>query len=538
MTDINNNEIQILDCTLRDGGYYNNWDFDKKLVYKYLKQIIKSNIKNVEIGFRFFDQKYFLGPLAYSTDIYLKKLNIPKRINVCVMVNSSDLINGNKKLTDLFVKKNLSRVDTIRFATHFREIENLVPFLKEAKKLKYKIIVNLMQANDRSENEIKYAIDKLKKINCVSVLYFADSLGKMKPENISNLFKLVKKYWKNDLGVHTHDNKGLALLNCMEAIKNGVKWIDTTVQGMGRGAGNIQTEIFLAEIETNKKTKYKLEPIYKLSEGPFLELKKKYNWGKSLNYFIAADNNIHPTYIQTLENDQRYSSDKILEILNYLKKIDAKSYNKNKLEHFLSSKNVNFKGKWNAKNWCKNRDVLLIGPGKSTEKFKYDIQEIIKSKKFLAVSININNSISEKFISYYIASNENRIMVDMHKYSKIKKPIIMPYKRVTNLVEKINSKYIKDYGLKIDENKIIINKNYCSLPNSLVFGYAISACVIGSAKNIYLVGFDGHETENSVQEEMLNLIKLFKSKIKKLNLTSLTPTTYPISKSSIYARNI
>ena len=54
-------------------------------------------------------------------------------------------------------------------------------------------------------------------------------------------------------------------------------------------------------------------------------------------------------------------------------------------------------------------------------------------------------------------------MVDMHKYSKIKKPIIMPYKRVTNLVEKINSKYIKDYGLKIDENKIIINKNYCSL---------------------------------------------------------------------------
>ena len=112
-----------------------------------------------------------------------------------------------------------------------------------------------------------------------------------------------------------------------------------------------------------------------------------------------------------------------------MKKIDAKSYNKNKLERFLSSKNVNFKGKWNAKNWCKNRDVLLIGPGKS-EKFKYDIQEIIKSKKFLAVSININNSISEKFISYYIASNENRIMVDMHKYSKIKKPIIMPYKEL------------------------------------------------------------------------------------------------------------
>lgn len=529
--------LEILDCTLRDGGYYNDWDFDKKLVQNYLKQVIKSNIKNIEIGFRFFDQNYFLGPLAYSTDQYLKKLKIPKKINLCVMINVSDIINRKKKINELFINKKFSRVDTIRFATHFREINELGPILKEAKKLGYKTIVNLMQANDRSENEIKDAITKLNSYKCISVLYFADSLGKMSPGDVSKLFKIVKKYWKNDLGIHTHNNKGLALSNCIEAIKNDVRWIDSTIQGMGRGAGNIQTEIFLAEINSIKGSKFKLDPIYELSEGPFLELKKKYNWGMSLNYFIAADNNIHPTYIQTLENDPRYNRDKILESINYLKKIDSKSFNENKLKYFLNSKKINFKGKWNANNWCKNKKVLLIGSGDSIKKYKKDIQEMIKSNKFLALSLNINNSIDEKYISHYIASNENRIMVDMHKYSKIKKPIIMPLGRVSNLIKKFNSKYIRDFGLKISENKFTINSNFCCLPNSLVFGYALAICAAGNAQKIYMVGFDGHGSNNSTNEEMLNLIKLFKNKNTKSNLISLTPTTYPISKSSIYAKN-
>ena len=149
-----------------------------------------------------------------------------------------------------------------------------------------------------------------------------------------------------------------------------------------------------------------------------------------------------------------------------------------------------------------------------------------------------NNSINEKYISYYIASNENRIMVDINKYSKIKKPIIMPYGRVKKFFKDFKSKNIKDFGLQINENKITLHNNYCSLPNSLVFGYAIASCIVGQAKNIYLVGFDGHDMEHSTQEEMLNMIRIFKGKFSKLNLISLTPTIYPITKSSIYAKNL
>ena len=531
--------INLLDCTFRDGGYYNNWDFDDLLIKKYLAEIGKSNIKNIEIGFRFFDQPYFLGSLAYTTDEFLKRLKIPKKINVCVMVNSGDLINKkNKKINELFCSKKKSRVNTVRFATHFREVKLIIPFLKEVNKLGYNVVVNLMQSNDRSEKEIRDAIECIEKVNCVSIIYFADSLGKMTPTEISVLVQIAKKYWKKDLGIHTHDNKGLALSNTIEAIKNGIKWVDSTILGMGRGAGNVQTEMLLAEFETLKNKKYKLEPVYRLSEGPFAELKKKYSWGKSLSYYLAAKNNIHPTYIQTLENDARYSKKNIYEVINYLKKIDARSYNQEKLKYFINRNKHNFKGKWNANNWCRNKNVILIGPGQNVKKYKSDIENTIKLKKWIAVSVNINESINKKLISYYIASNENRIMVDINKYSKLKKPIIMPYNRVKNFFKNFKSKYIKDYGLKIEPKKIKLNNNFCTLPNSLVFGYAISLCLIGKCKNIYLVGFDGHEKGDFVQEEMLDLIKTFKKNFNFLKLISLTPTTYPIDKSSIYAKNL
>ena len=129
-------------------------------------------------------------------------------------------------------------------------------------------------------------------------------------------------------------------------------------------------------------------------------------------------------------------------------------------------------------------------------------------------------------------------MVDANKYSKLKKPIIIPFNRVKKFVHSLKSKYIKDFWLKIDQKKISLHNNYCKLPNSLVFGYAIATCLIGKSKNIYLVGFDGHDQEHSVQEEMLNLIRIFKNKFPKLRLISLTPTIYPISKSSIYAKNL
>ena len=98
------NTIKILDCTLRDGGYYNNWDFSKDLVNDYLKAISESGIKNVEIGFRSLKENKLNGPNFFSTDNYINVLKIPKNLDIGVMINVSELINSKKNYKSILNK--------------------------------------------------------------------------------------------------------------------------------------------------------------------------------------------------------------------------------------------------------------------------------------------------------------------------------------------------------------------------------------------------------------------------------------------------
>ena len=109
-----------------------------------------------------------------------------------------------------------------------------------------------MQISNKKNFEISKAIKIIKKIN-PKVLYFADSLGSLSLDQTINIIKIIKRYWRKDIGIHTHDNLGNALRNSMIALKNGVKWIDTTISGMGRGPGNTKTELAIIEFEKNKK---------------------------------------------------------------------------------------------------------------------------------------------------------------------------------------------------------------------------------------------------------------------------------------------
>ena len=87
----NRSKIKILDCTLRDGGYYNNWNFQKNLVQQYLDTMSETGIDYIELGFRFLKKNSKLGNCAFTKDSFIKSLKIPKKMNIGIMVNASDL---------------------------------------------------------------------------------------------------------------------------------------------------------------------------------------------------------------------------------------------------------------------------------------------------------------------------------------------------------------------------------------------------------------------------------------------------------------
>lgn len=315
--------LKVLDCTMRDGGYYTSWSFETELVNEYLKAMEKSKVDAVEIGFRSPPKKEG-GRFAKVSDYFIeKKLYIPNIEYLGVMINASEI--DYKLAKKIFCKCKDSPINLIRSAVHFNKISEAEPTLRVLKKLGYTTTINLMQVADKSYDEICNAAKEIRKWGHIDVLYLADSLGGMDHDTVNYAFQAIREEWEGPMGFHAHNNKGQALDNTLEAVDVGVEWVDSTIMGMGRGPGNTETEYLLNEL--NKRYfEFDTEIIYDFVIAYFQELKNEYNWGPSLFYYLSAEYNIHPIYVQNALND--YSEIETLKMLRYLKNREANSFNK------------------------------------------------------------------------------------------------------------------------------------------------------------------------------------------------------------------
>jgi len=534
------NNMQILDCTLRDGGYYNDWNFSPKTVKKYLDSIAKSGVSVVELGFRNFPDNKFLGMFAYTTDNFINTLQIPKNISIAVMINAGVITNHelptDLALKKLFQPKETSKVDIVRVACHFHEIESSKHIFKYLKDLGYRVFLNLMQVSIRTDNELSDIAKTIKNFNTVDVLYFADSLGSMTNNDVLRILNIFNEFWEGKVGFHSHNNLGLALSNSLIAIDNGISWIDSTMMGMGRGAGNTPTENLLLDLNAKYKSSYNPEELYDVILDDFSSLQIKYRWGPNLAYNLSALNNIHPTYIQEILSRKNSSNKDLLNLIKFLSKIDATHFNRDYLNSDCGeTKNP---GTWDASNWCEKREVLILGAGPSIDEHEYGIKNYIKTYRPIVLSLNLKENYLSSLTDFYATANEQRILSDYEKYDNLQKPIFISIEFSRKILGRaIKAKKLLDYGINFSKEKFIIDNTSCTLPFELSIGYALCLCSIGCAKEINLVGFDGYESNDYRQNKVEDVFKKFQS-ISKIKLTSLTPTNYQISAGSIYAQKI
>jgi len=531
-------KLNVLDCTLRDGGYYNNWIFEDHVVKKYINALNSSKIEYVEIGFRSFKKKG-LGSFSYTTDKLLTKLNINKNCKIAIMIDTKEILDskiGIKKTLNLLLndKKN-SKVNLIRFATHFKDIDKLEQIIKIIKKKGYLVAINLMQCGGKNENEINNAVKLLASFKKIDVLYFADSLGNMMPKEVIRIVKIIKKNWKNQIGIHTHNNQGKAIDNCIAAIDNGVTWVDSTICGMGRGAGNAETEILLPELKEKYKKNYNLKEIYHLAVNEFQELKEKCKWGQNLFYHLAAKNNIHPTFIQEMLSDDRYTKNNILKTINHIKNIPSTSYNKDLLnEIYTKEVKNNDKKKWALLNWCFQKKILIIGGGPNINEYSNEIDKFIKEKKPIVLILNYQSKFISK-VDGMVVADKSRYLMDSVNYKFFKKFIYIP-KNVyfDDPKHKFFKKKIRSFSCKITHGKFNFNKSQYSMPNNLAFSYALTLCNIGKAEKIYLAGFDGYSNNYYLNNEMQETLKVYKKLKNRIDILTITPSLYPIDNYSFF----
>ena len=539
---IKNTETTIIDCTLRDGGYYNNWNFSFDLANNYLAAMKSAKVNIVEIGFRFLNTEGFKGPFAFSTDNFIKSLDIPKDLIIGVMINASDLytdIGWQKAIEKLFPKKaKNSPVKIVRIACHIDELQNAVHATDWLKNNGYRVGINLMQIAERTKEEI-IKFTKIVKKSKPEVIYFADSMGGMKPKNVSRIIDLLKKNWSGNIGIHTHDNMGLALTNTLEAKKRGATWLDSTVTGMGRGPGNTKTEELIIELHKTSLRDINVVPLLSIIRNFFLPLKKEKNWGTNVYYYLAGKYGIHPTYIQIMMSDNRYSDEDILSTIDYLKINGGHKFQKSNLNYRSQFYNTNLKGKWSPKNLFKNKNILILGSGNGVSEHKIAIENFVKKKKPVVLALNIQKEIKQSLIDFFIVSNPVRLLADANDHLKSKKPLITPFSMISkNFSKKFSKKKIFDFGLKIENHKFEFHENYCVVPNSLVISYALATCISGKVSKIFMAGFDGYpdgDIRNGEIEEMLNsLYKSIPENFKE-SIISITPTNFKFFKiKSVY----
>ena len=530
-------DIKLLDCTLRDGGYYNNWDFSKDLVNDYLIAIADSGIKYVEIGFRSIKEKKLNGPNFFSRDSYIDILNIPKSINIGVMINISEIVNASKNydktLKELFKNQGKSKIKFVRLATHFSEISHAVKICKILKRKKIKVIINLMQITEQKHEEIIDAVKKIKVVN-PSVLYFADSLGAMNSEDVSRCIKSIRSEWSGEIGIHTHNNLGKAVSNSIEAIKQGATWIDSTVTGMGRGPGNSETEYILIEMSNYSKRKYNILPITRIIKKYFEPLKIRYKWGPNPFYYLAGIHGIHPTYIQEMLTI-KMEEDEILEAIKQLKTKDGNKYDVNLVKSEFQKPIKLYKGSWTPKSKLKNKEVFLISSGPKLNEYKREIEKFIIKNKPYVIALNPQVKINKKLIDLYVACNPLKVMAEANQYRNIKSPLAAPISLLSEQVKKKLKKIkIFNFGVGLKEGSFKFYDSCANIPKLYTLAYALSIAASGKSKKIYLAGFDGYQ-KNDRRIKIIN--EIFQNYLVTkgaTRLTAVTPTVYNIQKKSIY----
>ena len=537
--DPNKNPPILLDCTLRDGGYYNSWNFNFELITDYLQAMSALATDYVELGFRTFDHNGFKGGCAYTTDSFIRRLNVPSGLKLGVIVNASEILEypGGivEALSELFKPASESPLTFVRIACHMHQVKDVLPSSTWLKEQGYIVGINLIQIANCSSDEIE-AMAGFASSYPVDVLYFADSTGSMDPSQISATIAALRRNWKGSLGIHAHDSMGLALTNSLRAITDGVTWIDSTVTGMGRGPGNVKTELLAIELAPLRSVSSDLTPLLALVTNHFKPMKIKHGWGTNAYYYLAGKYGIHPSYIQEMLSDSRFDNEDILAVIEYLRRTENKSFSMHALEtgrHFYQDKP---KGNWAPYSLIAGREVLIIASGTSTAHHRQALEDYIYAAKPVVIALNTQSPICESVIDIRAASHPIRLMTDSAEYLTLPQPLVTPVSMLPESVRaSLKDKELLDFGLTIQPDTFVFDKNYCVLPTALVMAYALAIAISGKASRVLLSGFDGYGADDPRSAEVESLLNSFQQLGETPPLLAITPTRYKLPSTSVYS---
>lgn len=513
--------VKVLDCTLRDGGYVNNFAFGEDTAKKIISGLVDSCLEYVEVGF-FRNTKSDTETTVFTSFSGVEHL-LP------VTKNNSQyfamIVYGTFDI-DKIPLKSQTKIDGIRVTFKKKEIDDALAYIKKIQDKGYIVSANPTGVHQYSDNDLLSLIGKINKYN-PDIFAIVDTLGLLKSDELLRIFYLVNHNLNKDITIafHSHNNLQLSFSNAQALLASNTKReliIDASVRGMGRGAGNLCTELLLQYLNDNFEKKYNLIPILKIIDEQIDKIYATNPWGYNVPYYLAASMKCHPNYASFLTDKASISVESMSEILALIPENKKSNYDEKLIQGlYLRYQENEIKDTYaleNLKNNIANREVLIIAPGKSINIYKDKILSCIKEKKPYVISINFRPEafeVDNVFISNARRFSEQTSFENVLVTSNIKAENVITF----------------NYGSYLNNSEMADNS--CLM--------LLKILIKAGIKNVIFSGMDGFSNgnDNYFDTSMINnaklgefdkrnevMFKMLKSLAKSINMRFLTPSLY------------
>lgn len=485
-------KIEILDCTLRDGGYCNQWNFGYENSLKVVSRLVEANIDIIECGF-------ITNRVHYNPDI--TKFETVNQISSILPADRENklfvaMMNLGEFDPNTLPEYDGNSVDGIRVAFHKKNAIEAIEVCKIIKNKGYKVFVQGMVSLSYSDEEFLTLINQVNNLEPYA-FYIVDSFGEMKKEELIRLFYLVEHNLKMTIkvGFHSHNNLQLAYSNaqCLADVhSNHQMIIDSSIYGMGRGAGNLNTELFVQYLNENNGVRYNLKPLLSVIDEILDFFYQNNRWGYSLPNYLSASHHAHPNYAGYLDDKKTLTVENMATIFDMMDEDKKIVYDKEYIEklyvHFMETGKTHEEHRAELEKFLYGKRVLLIAAGKSSEEEKNKIIEFSQSED--VVSISVNYEYKHVTPDYIFLSN-------LRRYRELNSTHLNRCIVTSNIPAE--GVYLQtNYCDLVDENETI-KDNASMMAIKFLAGFKI--------KKIYLAGLDGysHDPLNDFAEKSMSV---------------------------------
>lgn len=526
--------IRVLDCTLRDGGYINDWRFGRKTIMSILDKLDQAHIDIVECGFltRMVQEKEcsLFNSTAEIEEVFPNR----KRNSMYVAMVAI----GEKELhpsqLDPYDGKG---IQGIRLTFHKNEVEQAFEWARIIMEKGYHVFMQPVGTVFYSDIELLQLVEKINALHPYA-FYIVDTLGSMYRNEVSHRFYIIDENMAPEiqLGFHGHNNMQLAFSNAqvlgkIQTIRTLI--LDSAVYGMGRGAGNLPTELITQYINKKIDVRYDVTTVMDIYDEYIAPIRKDFEWGYTMPYHIAASNVCHPNYATYLINRQTLTMKDIETIIQSIPKEYKILYDQDLIERlytqFQSRKIDDCAAIQEISVRIRDKKILLLAPGKSLSSQYHQILEFIDKEKPYVISVNFID------LKYHM----DACFISNHKRMDIIERDIKPLNQTLVIVTSNIPKTEKNNYLYVDYNNYLIPDDLISDNAGLMLLQLLKRC---EAAEVFLAGFDGFhygQRENyysddlnfpvykdHIYEKRKRIRKQLSEFAQTMKITFLTPSVY------------